>query len=454
MTGVAPPGHPPCEPRPRTQRPPLPGGRVGYRGGVVPVALRNGAYGRLFAAQSIAQFGGMLTYLSLPLAAYASTGSASTFATVFMASNVGIMLTMLLGGAFADRFDRQRMMLASDAAGMVIVAALGVAVITESWGLAAACAFVQTTVASLLRAGAALQRDIVPDEHRVQANALTNAAMNGSQLLAPIVGMAIFVQWGFLPIVIADVATSIVSFSLLLGVRDPRGRAAGARADVKAAVRRTLGDVADGARALVGDRWLRCQLPGNVVSGLMNGMFIVIVIPWIDHALELPPSAFGVMLAIIGGSGVVAAVLVAKLADAVAPATLITAGGLLGILGSAVFVVPVPLPLLGAGLMMFGSCNVALGVGTATARHRRFRGDLQGRLASLEMVGGQLWSLAGMGLALVLVDRIEPAVLMSAFGVGVALGCMGDILAARVLAREPIVARDAGVADSELVVSG
>lgn len=420
---------------------------------MLPAALRNRAYARLFAAQSIAQFGGMLTYLSLPLAAYASTGSASTFAGIFMASNVGIMLTMLLGGAFADRFDRQRMMLASDAVGTLVIAALGFAVVTESWRLAAACAFVQTTVASLLRAGSALQRDIVPDEHRLQANAFTNVALNGSQLVAPIVGMAIFVQWGFLLIVVIDVATSLVSFALLLGVRDPRGRATG-RVDLRADIRRTIGDVAAGARTVAGDRWLRRQIPGNVVSGLMNGMFLVIVIPWIDHALALPPSTFGVMLAVIGGSGVLAALVVARMGDAVTPATLITVGGVLGIVGSLVFVLPVPIAVLFGGLAVFGGCNVALMVGTATARHRRFPGHLQGRLASLEMVGGQLWNLVGMGVALLLVDRVAPAVLMSAFGIGVALGSVGDILAARMLVRDPLVADDSVAADAELAVSG
>src|SRR5690349_11054602 len=125
---------------------------------MLPTVLRkNRPYARLWSAQSISQFGGQATYLSLPLAAYDSTGSAAVFASTLMASSVGLLLTMLIGGALADRFDRQLMMLASDASMVLVVGTLGWSVVTEHWHTVVAMAFVQTTVASLLRSGEALR---------------------------------------------------------------------------------------------------------------------------------------------------------------------------------------------------------------------------------------------------------------------------------------------------------
>lgn len=419
---------------------------------VFPAALRNRQFARLWAAQSITQFGGQLTYLSLPVAAYAATGSTTAFAGVFMASSLGIMLTMLVGGALADRFDRQRMMLASDLAMLAIVGALGLAVAAEAWWLVAGCAFVQTTTASLLKAGAALQRDIVPDAQRTQANALTQLALNTSQLVAPLAGIAIFLRWGFLPIIVIDMATTAISFLLLLRVRDPRTARKRDAIPMLAVARRVVTDIAEGGRTVVRDRWLRRQLPVNVISGLSNGMFIVAVIPWIDHTLDLPPSTFGVMIAVVGGAGLVASALLARFAQRVPPVRLIVAGGIFGVAGSAVFITPVPIPAVYAGLALFGACNVALSVGTTTARQRRFRGDVQGRLAALEMVNAQACSIAGMALAAILADVVGSTILMALVGGAIALSCLGDVFAARVLVREPVVADDAA-ADSDLALS-
>jgi MFS family permease len=419
---------------------------------VLPVVLRNRPFARLWAAESITQFGGQLTYLSLPLAAYASTGSTTAFAGVFMASSLGIMLTMLVGGALADRFDRQRMMLASDLVMLVVIAALGVAVVSEAWLLAAVCAFAQTTAASLLKAGDALQRDIVADADRAQANALTTFALHTNPLAAPLLGMAVFLRWGFIPIIAFDLATTVASFFLLLGVRDPRR----ARQDVlglRVVARRVLADIHEGGRIVWGDRWLRRMLPGNVLNGLANGMFIVAVIPWIDHTLDLPPSTFGVMIAVIGASGLVASLVVTRIAARVTPARLIAIGSVLGIVGAMAFVVPLPIAVVYVGLVIFGGCNVAFQVGGATARQRRFRGDVQGRLGALQMVNGQACRLAGMALATWLAGVVDSGTLMASFGVGVAASCALELLALRALVADPIVADDV-VLDGDLAVSG
>lgn len=419
-----------------------------------PAALRNRQYARLWGATSISSFGNQLTYLSLPMAAYASTGSATAFATVFMASNLGMLVTLLLGGAFADRFDRQRMMVASDACMLVVISALGLAVLTERWWLAAAVAFVQTLIASLLAAGGALQRDLVRDEHRTQANALTQFTMNANQLAAPLAGMALFLQWGFLPIVVVDVCTTVVSLVLLLGVRDPRSGSGPAETlRLRETVARAVADVRAGARVVWNDRWLRVQIPGNVVGSIGNGMFIVAIVPWLVEVMHLDESMFGPTIAVVGGAGVVASLFATRMAGAT-PANLIAVGAALGVVGTVVFIVPLPLPLMWACLVLFGISNVVLNIGFTTARQRRFDGTLQGRLGSLQIVNHQACNLVGMGLAGVLVGAIGAAPVMAAVGIAIAVNCCNDVLAARILVHDPIVASDLAVSDADLAISG
>lgn len=421
---------------------------------MIPAVLRNRAFARLWAAQSITQFGGQLLFLALPMAAWQSTGSSMSFGAVFMASSAGIVLTMLVGGALADRFDRQRMMLMSDAAMVVTVAALGAAVLAERWWLVAVLAFVQTTTASLLRAGEALRRDLLADDERVQAAALGHFSLNASNLVAPVLGMAMFAWWGFLPILVIDLVTSAISFLLLLGVRDPRRHDRRVDLPVRDVMRRVVSDVRGGVAVVTHDRWLRAQVPGNLVSAFANGMFIVAVIPWIDGTLHLPASMFGVIIAIVGGSGLVASIVVARIHGRIEPTGLIMVGGALGFVGATAFVVPPSLPVLFAALTLFGVTNVMINVGVTTIRQGRFDGDLQGRLGSLEMVSGQLLGLFGMGTAAVLADHVDPAVPIACMGVGVCISCVGDMHATRVHRRHPVVAADLAATDGDLAISG
>lgn len=422
---------------------------------MLPAVLRNRRFARLWAAQSITQFGGQLLFLALPLAAWESTGSSISFGAVFMASSAGIVLTMLVGGALADRFDRQRMMLASDGAMFFIMAGLGLAVLAERWWLVAGLAFLQTTTASLLRAGEALRRDLLAEEERVQAAALGNLSLNATNLVAPLLGIAIFAAWGFLPILILDLTSTAVSFLLLLGVKDPRrGTGTGEAEPLRAVMRRVVVDVRDGALVVTRDRWLRAQLPGNLVSAFANGMFIVAVIPWIDETLGQPASMFGVVIAIVGASGLVTSLVVSRFHQRMDPASLIVIGGVVGAIAAMAFVVPPVLPIVIVALAMFGVTNVMLSIGATTIRQQRFSGNLQGRLGSLEMVSGQLLGLMGMGIAALLADHVDPSVSMAVFGIGVAIGCAGDVVAARVLRRDPVRASDLVATDSELAVSG
>jgi MFS family permease len=139
--------------------------------------------------------------------------------------------------------------------------------------------------------------------------------------------------------------------------------------------------------------------------------------------------------------------------ERIQPERLIVLGAALGGCASVAFVVPPALPVSVVALVLFGMTNVMMSVGTTTVRQRRFEGDLQGRLGSLEMVSGQLLGLLGMGTAAVLADRVDPAVSMAVFGIGVVLGCVGDIVAAQVLRRDPRLASDLVASDDELAVS-
>ncbi len=366
---------------------------------VVPVVLRkNTAFARLWTATTISGIGSLTTFIALPLAAYESTGSASAFAAIMACTTAGTLLMTLIGGAFADRWDRKRLLITGDASLILTVAAMGVAVHLEAWVVCAMIAFFEAAITATFRAASpALQRDIVDDNDRVSANALTQLSYNSSSFVGPLLGAALFPLVGFSIIAAIDVVTFAISIALIMGVKDPRPLDASSKQSesVTHTVRNVLNEVRSGARIGVRDPYICPELLASMCAGVGNGMFIVAAVPWLDKALELPPSGLGVVIAVVGISGIITAVIVSKRFAQTLPEHLMIIGGAFGILGSIAFFSAPPVWVLGLCLLSFGIANVLSSIGSSTLTQRRFPSSVQGRLGSLQQFGFHGFSLVG-----------------------------------------------------------
>lgn len=395
-------------------------------------------------------WGSQLTFLALPLVAYDSTGSATVFAGMLASTSLGMLLTMLIGGALADRFDRQRMMLVSDAMLLVLILGLGISVRMDAWKCAMAFVFCQALVSSMLKAGQALQRDIVPDEHRSQANALTTLTLNVGSVAAPLAGAAIYATVGFDVIVAIDAMTYVVSFLLLLGVRDPRRDTAKLMPAVRPVqlLARTGRDIRAGVSLVRRDAYTRRAILAQLPWGIANSFFMVAAVPWIHGSLGLPTEAFGAMIALFGCAGIVASIVIARVGTHIAPQRLIAAGAIVSMIAAAGFIGGPPLWIVVPCLLMFGVANVMSSVGALTLQQRRFGSREQGRVASLDMVMFTASALVGYAVAGVLVSLVEPWLVMSSFGAGLLAGAFVELWALR---RVHVPAATA--ADRDLAVS-
>ena len=81
----------------------------------VPAVLRQEPQFRLlFTGQALSMLGDRITFVALPFAVLAIGGSASDVGLVVAAATIPFALFALLGGVWADRLPRHRLMLASD----------------------------------------------------------------------------------------------------------------------------------------------------------------------------------------------------------------------------------------------------------------------------------------------------------------------------------------------------
>jgi predicted MFS family arabinose efflux permease len=144
-----------------------------------------------------------------------------------------VVLFSPLAGVAADRFDRRRLMIASDVVGATAVGALAVAVLTHNarFWLILLVAFVDMTAATVYRAGSSgAFRSVVPQAQFADAASVTYARASSVRLAAPPAGGALFGLLRGLPFLADAVSYGFSTLTLLLmRTRFQEAREPGAR---------------------------------------------------------------------------------------------------------------------------------------------------------------------------------------------------------------------------------
>ncbi|MEV0679063.1 MFS transporter [Actinosynnema sp. NPDC050436] len=249
----------------------------------------------VWAGQLVSVIGSALTAFVLGVWVYLGTGSVTQFVLIqFCAVLPGILLAPY-AGAFADRYDRKKIMLCADSAAGLVTVFLLVAVSTDSlavWQVYLASALTATLNTFHIIAYQALVPALVPKEHLGRINGLMQITQ-GVQIAAPLVAGALLGLVGLRGVLVIDVVTMVFAVGALLAARLPvvTGGAA------KAGGREGIG---------AGLRWLR-GAPGIftlcAVFGVWNFLFAIaggLVQPLILSFSS--PATLGVLMA-AGGSG-------------------------------------------------------------------------------------------------------------------------------------------------------
>jgi MFS family permease len=189
--------------------------------------LRHRDFRLLWLGQSISLIGDRITTVALALYVTQSTGSASDLGLVLAANSLPMVGLLLIGGVWADRLPRKRVMLAADVVRCVLFTALGVLVLAGDPPIAvimllvagegAAAAFFQPAYTGLVP-------QTVPEDDLQPANALSAASRNVAELSGPALATALVLGIGAGEAFLVDAATFLVSAALLIPLRArPRG---------------------------------------------------------------------------------------------------------------------------------------------------------------------------------------------------------------------------------------
>ena len=210
-----------------------------------------------FAAQATSVVGDYMVPVALAFAVFSLDSSPSALGVVLAAYSASLVVFVPIGGVWADRLPRNRVMVAADVARFAaqgVAAALLVTGVAEVWMLAALQILVGAATALFRPASTGLTPQTVSAEHLQQANALLSLSTSLAGIAGPVIAGVIVATVGPGWALAADSATFVASAAFLLRI-GPLPRTAEPR-------RRFFHELADGWREVRTRAWVWVSILG------------------------------------------------------------------------------------------------------------------------------------------------------------------------------------------------
>jgi hypothetical protein len=271
---------------------------------------RQGDFLRLWAAQSVSDFGAWITRTGLPMMAVLGLAATPRQLGLLSALSSGAALLVgLTAGDFVDHSARRPVLIVADLARAAILITLPIAAWLHLLSM------LQVYAAAALVAAASVLFDIADHAYLpglVGKGLVTdaNAKLSATEALAEMSGPAlagVLFQWLTAPIAVAaNAATYLVSAALLAGIRT-------AEPPLETGMRRRgwVDGVVTGAQTALNEPRVRILLVMTTISGLFGGFFGALYIAFVLRGLGLGPVLLGVGIA-VGGFGALAGALLAQ----------------------------------------------------------------------------------------------------------------------------------------------
>jgi MFS family permease len=272
-------------------------------------AFESRDFRRLWTGQAISLLGDSAFLIALGWRTFTLTGSARSLGLVLTLQGVGLLTTLLVGGALADRYDRRTLMLVSDATRFAIIAALAAVDATGhlSIGLLAGIAFAEGLATGFFTPALGGLLPLVVDEPRLgSANALLGMARQASYLIGPSFAALLYGLSGSTVVFGFNSVSYLASFAF---VRATRPRTA-----ERAAPEGTLKEIWAGIRYVGGIPWLWLTITLFAFVLMFQWAPIQVLTPkLVREHFHLGVRAYGLVFSMLGAGMIVGATVFGQL---------------------------------------------------------------------------------------------------------------------------------------------
>ncbi len=392
----------------------------------------------VLVGQGVSSFGDAITNTALPILVLALTGSGFAMGIVGVLSTLPDLVVGLPAGAYADRWDRRRMMLLSDLGRGLLTALIPLSVWLD--GPTLALIIIVTFPINVLRvlwlaAYTAAVPGLVGRNEVPRANALFEAVFNIGWIAGPAIAGFLAAVIGPGPTIAIDAASFIVSVTALLFVRRPL------RPEIRTERTRILTDVREGIGFVRRQPTLRAVIAlwtttSVVTAGLASGLIFYVTV---DRGLG--PEVVGAVLSAFAVGSMGGALLAARMAFR-AVGTVMLAGSVVTGLSLLVVALDVPIPTMIAAAFIAGVVNANMLVAYLTLRTLLSPDALLGRVGATARTLSVGLMPIGALVAGILLDAIGGGATLVLMGVALVITGLGftllpDVRAAQIPSDEP-----------------
>ena len=369
------------------------------------------AFGIAWFGQVISLLGTSMTAFGLTIWAFEQTRAATALALVAFFYLLPMLLISPVAGALVDRFDRKRMMMASDlASGLTTSAILVLYALGELriWHLYIAASVAGTFQAIQWPAFSAAITTLVPKQHYGRANGLIALAEVGPGILAPLLAGALLGVIGLAGVMTIDVITFLFAVGSLFFIHIPAPASTAAGEQSKGSLWQ---ESLYGFRYILANRALYGLLGVFILANFIDSIAITLIAPLVLARTGNNELVFGAVNS-IGAAGGVAGGLVMAAWGGPKPRIhgVLLGWALVGLFGTA-------LMGFGRGLLVWAvACFLSafftpiINGSDQAIWQAKVEPDVQGRVFSIRRL--VYWSIAPLGTLLAgpLADRVmEPA---------------------------------------------
>ena len=381
----------------------------------------NAAFRRLFASQFISGLGTMVSYVAVPWQLYELTHSNAQVGLLGLVQLGPVVVCALLGGAVADRVDRKRLLMGSEALMALCLAGLLANALSSTPSVLA----IYLLVAVLQGASGfhrpaleALTQKLARPEEFAAVAALSSVRGTVGMVAGPALAGVLLARWGAVGAYVFDFATFMAALFFLAripGERIGRLEDPGERPHL-------LSDLAEGVRFA----WARPELMGTYVVDI------------VAMAFAFPIALFPAMAAADGRTESVGWLLSAMSVGALAIGLFsgwtkrVRRHGRAVVIAAAVWALGIVALGFAPGLMLAlvclavaGAADMVSGVFRGTIWNETIPNAMRGRLAGIEMISYLTGPLIG---------NVRAGFMADAWGVSAAIWIGGLVCLAGVIA--------------------
>lgn len=273
-----------------------------------PLAERD--YALLTGGSLISQLGDGFFFVALAWQVYQISNVPTALSLVGLAWTLPLVLFVLIGGVFSDRYDRRWLMVGADlirALAIGLIGVLSVLGVLELWHVVALIAFVGLGDAFFNPASTAIVPDLLPEDQLPSANALQGLIRPlAIRLIGPAIGGFTVAAIGPGTAFLFDAGSFLVSAIAILAIA-PRPR----REVADHGLRQTLVEVREGVTFVRATPWIWATLLSAMLSLLLFVGPEQALLPFlVKNRLELGADALGAIFAVGGVGSVLTAIAV------------------------------------------------------------------------------------------------------------------------------------------------